>query len=119
LRLVSAVTARGHMRLMIIGKGSDVAVFIEFLTQFRRRLINASREIFLIVDRGSARRTKKAGAFVATLGGNCACSFGRLMRRTATPSVGLEASESGRPYDGDRYGRFREKGSPRGAQSAK
>ena len=43
------------------------AGFIEFLIAFRKRLIkNAAREIFLIVDRGSAHRAKKAGAFAST-----------------------------------------------------
>ena len=43
--------------------------FIEFVIAFRKRLIkNAVREIFLIVDRGSAHRAKKAGAFAPTPG---------------------------------------------------
>src|SRR5437868_14988512 len=54
------------MQFMNIDKGSVKAdVFIEF----RKRLINgAEREIFLIVDRGSAHRAKKVSAFVHTLG---------------------------------------------------
>jgi hypothetical protein len=45
--------------------GMEVGVFIEFL---KRLIKNAGREIFLIVDRGSAHRAKKAGAFVRLLG---------------------------------------------------
>ena len=66
MSLISAVTARGHMRFMIIGKGSvNADVFIEFL---KRLIKGAEREIFLIVDRGSAHRAKKVSAFVQTLG---------------------------------------------------
>src|ERR1700730_3375625 len=67
--------------LMIIGRdGVNAAVLIEFLIEFRKRLIkNAGREIFLIVDRGSAHRAK--GQRRAR---NCACSFCRLMGQPAT-----------------------------------
>jgi hypothetical protein len=83
MSLISAVTSRGHMRFMIIAKGSvNADAFIEFL---RRPIRGAEREIFLIVDRGSAHRAKKVSVFVQT-GGNCACSFCRLMRQTATPT---------------------------------
>ena len=67
MSLISAVTARGHMRFMIIEKSSvNTGVFIEFL---KRLIEGAGRKIFLIVDRGQAHRAKKAGAFVQTLGG--------------------------------------------------
>jgi hypothetical protein len=67
MSLISAVTARGHMRFMMIDKASvNVDVFIEFL---KRLIKGAGREIFLIVDRGSAHRAKKVSAFVQTLGG--------------------------------------------------
>jgi hypothetical protein len=58
------------MRLMIIGRdGVNAAVLIEFLIEFRKRLIkNAGREILLFVDRGSAHRAKKVRAFGATPG---------------------------------------------------
>jgi transposase len=73
MSLISAVTSRGHMRFMIIDKGSvNADVFIEFL----KRLVNgAEREIFLIVDRGSAHRAKKVSAFVQTLGGKLCLFF--------------------------------------------
>ena len=73
MSLISAVTARGHMRFMIIDKGSvNADVFIEFL---KRLIKGAEREIFLIVDRGSAHRAKKVSAFVHTLGGKLRLFF--------------------------------------------
>jgi transposase len=73
MSLISAVTARGHMRFMIIGKGSvNADVFIEFL---KRLIKGAEGEIFLIVDRGSAHRAKKVSAFVQTLGGKLRLFF--------------------------------------------
>ena len=110
--LISAVTARGHMRLMIIDKGSvNADVFIEFL---KRLIKGTEREIFLIVDRGSAHRAKKVSAFVQTLGGKLRLFFLPLYCRTATRRVGMEASESGhrRSHGGHRQGRFLEEGSP-------
>jgi len=67
MSLISAVTARGHMRFMIKEKGGvNADVFIEFL---KRLTVGAPRPIFLIVDRGPAHRAKKTTAFVETLGG--------------------------------------------------
>ena len=52
MSLISAITARGHMRFMIKEKGGvNAAVFIEFL---KRLMAGAKRAIFLIVDRGPA-----------------------------------------------------------------
>ena len=60
--LISAITARGHMRFMIKDKGGvNAAVFIEFL---KRLMAGAKRAIFLIVDRGPAHIAKKTRAFV-------------------------------------------------------
>ena len=62
MSLISAITARGHMRFMIKEKGGvNAAVFIEFL---KRRMAGAKRAIFLIVDRGPAHIAKKTRAFV-------------------------------------------------------
>jgi transposase len=73
MSLISAVTARGHMRFMIIDKGSvNADVFFEFLKRLTK---NAERKIFLIVDRGSAHRAKKVSAFVQTLGGKLRLFF--------------------------------------------
>jgi hypothetical protein len=73
LRLISAVTARGRMRFMIIEKASvNAGVFIEFL----KRLVAGARQmIFLIVDRGPAHRAKRTKAFVETLGGKLRLFF--------------------------------------------
>ena len=67
MSLISAVTARGHMRFMIKEKGGvNASVFIEFLN---RLMIGSKNKIFLIVDRGPAHVAKKTKAFVADLGG--------------------------------------------------
>ena len=61
MSLISAITARGHMRFMIKEKGGvNAAVFIEFL---KRLMAGAKRAIFLIVDRGPAHIAKKTRAF--------------------------------------------------------
>lgn len=66
MSLISAITARGHMRFMIKEKGGvNAEVFIEFL---RRLMFGANNKIFLIVDRGPAHIAKKTKAFVASLG---------------------------------------------------
>ena len=62
MSLISAITARGHMRFMIKDKGGvTAAVFIEAL---KRLMAGAKRAIFLIVDRGPAHIAKKTRAFV-------------------------------------------------------
>lgn len=67
MSLISAVTARGHMRFMIKEKGGvNAGIFIEFL---RRLMVGAKNKIFLIVDRGPAHVAKKTKAFVASLDG--------------------------------------------------
>ncbi len=68
MSLISAVTARGHMRFMIKEKGGvNAEVFIDFL---KRLTIGSKNKIFLIVDRGPAHVAKKTKAFVARLGGS-------------------------------------------------
>jgi transposase len=67
MSLISAVTARGHMRFMIKEKGGvNADVFIEFL---KRLMLGSRRKIFVIVDRGPAHVARKTKAFVAGLGG--------------------------------------------------
>ena len=67
MSLISAISARGHMRFMIKEKGGvNAAVFIEFL---KRLVTGAKRAIFLIVDRGSAHTAKMTKAFVESLNG--------------------------------------------------
>jgi transposase len=66
MSLISAITARGHMRFMIKEKGGvNADVFIEFL---KRLMVGAKNKIFLIVDRGPAHVAKKTRMFVASLG---------------------------------------------------
>ena len=66
MSLISAITARGHMRFMIVDKGGvNADIFIEFL---KRLISGAERMIFLIVDRGPAHGAKKTKAFVESLG---------------------------------------------------
>jgi transposase len=67
MSLISAITARGHMRFMIKEKGGvNATIFIEFL---KRLMVGSKRKIFLIVDRGPAHVAKMTKAFVATLNG--------------------------------------------------
>lgn len=67
MSLISAVTARGHMRFMIKEKGGvNADVFIAFL---QRLMIGSKNKIFLIVDRGPAHVAKKTKAFVADVAG--------------------------------------------------
>ena len=67
MSLISAVTARGHMRFMIKEKGGvNAEVFIEFLN---RLMVGVKNKIFLIVDRGPAHIAKKTKEFVASLDG--------------------------------------------------
>ena len=61
MSLISAITARGHMRFMIKDKGGvTAAVFIEFL---KRLMAGAKRAIFLIV--GCAELTPSPMQFVS------------------------------------------------------
>jgi transposase len=67
MSLISAITARGHMRFMIKEKGGvNAEVFIEFL---KRLITGAKRPIILIVDRGPAHIAKKTKVFVERLNG--------------------------------------------------
>jgi hypothetical protein len=83
MSLISAVTARGHMRFMIIDKGSvNADVFIEFL----KRLIRAqSAKSFDSRSRLSSSR-EESHAFVHTLGGKLRLFFLPPIHRTATPT---------------------------------
>ena len=118
MSLMSAVTARGHMRFMIIEKGSvNAGIFIEFL---KRLIRGAERKIFLIVDRGSAHRAKKVSAFVHTLGGKLRLFFLPPYSPDRNPGElvwkHLKADTAGRNLlgqdGGDQQGRLHEEGSP-------
>jgi transposase len=62
--LISAVSSRGQMRFMVREGGVNSAVFIEFL---KRLISGAKRKIFLIVDGGSAHKSKLTKAFVESV----------------------------------------------------
>ncbi len=67
LSLISAISARGQMRFMIMQAGGVIAaVFSEFL---KRPLIGAKRAIFLVIDRGPTHIARKTRAFVDSLNG--------------------------------------------------
>jgi len=70
--MISAVTAKGQMRFMMIEGGVNADVFIEFL---RRLLVGATRKVFLIVDRGPAHRARKTKEFVEAQGGALALFY--------------------------------------------
>lgn len=62
--LVSAVSSRGLMRFMVVEGGVNSGVFIQFL---KRLISGAKRKIFLIVDNGSAHKSKKTKEFIASI----------------------------------------------------
>jgi transposase len=73
MSLLSAITAKGQMRFMIKEHGSvNSDVFIEFL---KRLVAGAKRPIYLIVDRGTAHRSKKTRAFVESTKGRLRLFF--------------------------------------------
>jgi len=61
LSLISAITSKGQMRFMVVEGGVKSDVFIKFL---KRLMVGAKRKIFLIVDNGSAHKSKKTKAFL-------------------------------------------------------
>jgi len=68
MSLLSAISARGHIRFMTKEKGGvNASVFIEFL---KRLIAGAARAIFLIVDRGPAHIARKTRAFIESLNGS-------------------------------------------------
>lgn len=62
--IISAITAKGHMRFMVTEGGVNSIVFIEFL---KRLLMGAKRKIFLIVDRGPSHTSKKTKSFIESV----------------------------------------------------
>ena len=73
MSLISAITARGHMRFMIKDKGGvTAAVFIEFL---KRLMAGAKRAIFLIVDRGPAHVARRPELLSTANTADCGCFF--------------------------------------------
>jgi transposase len=62
--LISAISSRGFMRFMVREGGVNSLVFIEFL---KRLIVGAKRKIFLIVDGGSAHKSKLTKAYIETV----------------------------------------------------
>jgi transposase len=67
--LISAVSARGHLRFMLTKGRVTAAVFIEFL---RRLLVNASSPVFVIVDGHPTHKAKSVERYVTEQGGRLA-----------------------------------------------
>jgi transposase len=61
MNMISAVSAQGEFRFMTVKGKVNARVFIRYL---RRLLHNATRPVFLIVDRHSAHRAKMVARFV-------------------------------------------------------
>jgi transposase len=60
--VISAVSAQGELRFMVVSGRVNAGVFIEFL---KRLLVNATTPIFLVVDGHPTHRAKKVKEFVA------------------------------------------------------
>ena len=72
LNLISAISPRGEFRFMTVEGRMNAQKFIEFL---KRLLHNASRPVFLIVDRHPAHRAKKVFTFVKSTKGRLRIFF--------------------------------------------
>jgi transposase len=73
MSLISAITARGRMRFMIIAKGSvNADVFIALL---KRLVADAKRTIFTLCRSRPGHRAKKTQALVETPGGKLQLYF--------------------------------------------
>jgi transposase len=72
VNMISAVSARGHLRFMLVKGRVNGPVFVEFL---KRLMYNARQPIFLILDGGSYHRGKPVREYVASLGGKLRLFF--------------------------------------------
>jgi len=72
VNMISAVSARGHMRFMVAKGRVNGAVFVEFL---KRLMHNAARPIFLILDGGSYHTSQLVKDYVASLDGKLRLFF--------------------------------------------
>jgi transposase len=70
--MISAVSARGHMRFMLAKGRVNGAVFVEFL---KRLMHNAGQPIFLILDGGSYHHSRLVKDYVASLNGKLRLFF--------------------------------------------
>ncbi len=72
MNLISAISPRGDFRFMTVEGRMNAERFIEFL---KRLLYNASRPVFLIVDRHPSHRAKKVLEFVRSTEGRLRLFF--------------------------------------------
>jgi transposase len=72
VHMISAVSARGHLRFMVAKGRVNGAVFVEFL---KRLMHNAARPIFLILDGGSYHRGRLVKDYVASVDGKLRLLF--------------------------------------------
>jgi transposase len=72
VNMISAVSARGALRFMLVRGKVNGVVFVEFL---KRLMHNAVRPVFLILDGGSYHRSRPVRAYVASLGGQLRLFF--------------------------------------------
>ena len=72
VNLLSAVSARGHLRFMVAKGRVNGPVFVEFL---KRLLHNAPRPVFLILDGSSYHRSRRVKDYLARQGGKLRLFF--------------------------------------------
>ena len=72
VNMISAVSARGHLRFMLTKGRVNGPVFVEFL---KRMMHNAQRPIFLILDGGSFHHSRPVRDYVESLGGKLQLFF--------------------------------------------
>ena len=72
VNMISAVSARGHLRFMLTKGRVNGLVFTEFL---KRLMHGASRPVFLILDGGSYHHSRPVQQYVASLGGTLRLFF--------------------------------------------
>lgn len=70
--LISAVSARGLLRFMVVEGKVGAGTFIAFL---KRLMLGATKPIFLIVDGHPSHRAKAVGRYIETLGGKLRLFF--------------------------------------------
>ncbi len=72
VNMISAVSPRGDFRFMVVEGSIATDIFINFM---KRLLIGSKKKIFLIVDGYPAHRSKKAKAFIESVGGEIELFF--------------------------------------------
>jgi len=83
VNMISAVSARGHLRFMLTKGRVNGPVFVEFL---KRMMHNAQRPIFLILDGGSFHHSRPVRDYVDSLGGKLQLFSCRPTRRSSIPT---------------------------------